>query len=144
MSATDRPSSTCSTTSTVPRRHRRVPIGGLGSTPAFPFSREHSGSPEGDEWGLALATLVEQAAGAPGTSSSWPTTSAVAAGRKVTDWVPSGVADLGLPDTIVDLVRRRRRSLDGVHQEILGAAAVLGPTFDLDTLAASPIWTSAR
>ena len=116
-----------------PRRHR-ISLGGLGIEPGVALLVEGAAVPDGDAWHLAMATLVEQAAGRPGYLLELAAHIAERRSVEEEDWVPSGLADLGLPDAIIDLVRRRRRSLDGVHQELLGAAAVLGPSFELDTL----------
>ena len=56
--------------------------------------------------------------------------------RTADGWeVPAALDDLGAPDGVRDLVRRRASSLSAEAQRLLGVAALMGREFDLDVVA---------
>ncbi len=115
--------------------YERIPLGPLPSDDGAALLAELLGGPVGVHWERAFVTLNEEVGGKPRYLLALARAVADRRGVEAHDWVPAGLAELGLPRSLHDLIRRNLRALPVAYRGVLDAAAVVDSPFGVGSVA---------
>ena len=112
------------------RTYRRLPVSPLSPDDGALLLAATLDTPGTGEWPGALTRLCVDLGGQPRYLLAMAEEIAIRRRAEGGHWVPLRLADLRIPSSIRDLVRRRLRQLEPAHRAVLSAAAVIGDGFD--------------
>jgi class 3 adenylate cyclase/tetratricopeptide (TPR) repeat protein len=112
----------------------RITVAGLDQTSTGALVSALAGRPASDD---IIKTLHAETDGNPFFIEELLTHLVEAGGAHTEDrWqLPNAISEVGVPEGVADLVRRRAARLTEPTQNVLAVAAILGREFDLDVLA---------